>query len=354
MTTRLRVGVAGLGIGQAHLLAYVLDPERFEVVAIAEPDDERRVRGAADWGVAAVATFEELLGLDLDVIDLCTPPALHEAQCLAALTAGVHVICEKPLVSSFDALERLEAAEAAATGRLMPIFQYRFAPGVARLKAVVDAGLCGALRLATAETSWHRGDDYYAAPWRGTWAGEGGGAVFCHGTHAHDLIGHIVGPFTEITGQVATLVNDIETEDTATGFARVADGGLVSMAVTLGSIREITRLRFSFEHLSAESCTEPYEPGNEPWSFDWDTPDRAAQAEEVWSAMPAAASGFAGQLAAFHAAVTGGGELPVTLADARRALELAHGWYTSARRATTVPLPTTTGREGEPYTHHRR
>jgi len=339
--TRLRVGVAGLGIGQAHLLAYVLAPDLFEVVAVAEPDDGRRERAATDWGFPTVATFEELLDLDLDVVDLCTPPALHEAQCVAALAAGRHVICEKPLVATLDALGRLEAAEASAPGRLMPIFQYRFAPGIARMKAAVDAGLCGALRLATAETSWRRGDDYYAAPWRGTFAGEGGGAVFGHGTHAHDLLSWIAGPLTSITGTTATLVNDIETEDTAAGFGTVAAGGVVSMAVTLGSIREITRLRFSFEHVAAESSVEPYEPGNEPWTFDWSSPGRAAEAEALWAAMPEAPSGFGGQLAAFHRAVTEGGDLPVTLADARRALELVTGWYESARTGRTVALPGT-------------
>lgn len=336
--TRLRVGVVGLGIGQAHLLAYVLAPDLFEVVAIADTDPARRERGAADWGVPAVASLDDVLAMDLDVVDLCTPPALHEEQCLAALAAGVHVICEKPLVADLDALARLEAAEAAASGHLMPIFQYRFAPGIARMKAVADAGLCGRLFLATSETSWLRGDDYYAAPWRGTVAGEGGGAVFGHGTHAHDLLSHVAGPLTEITGQVATLVNDVETEDCATGFGRTADGGLVSMAVTLGSIREITRLRFCFEHVTAESALDPYEPGNEPWTFDWATPELAGAAADVWAAMPATPPGFGGQLAAFHAAVTGGGPLPVTLADARRALELVTGWYASAKSGRTVGL----------------
>ena len=77
-------------------------------------------------------------------------------------------------------------------------------------KAVIDAGLGGPLRLATSETSWCRGSDYYSAAWRGTWSGEGGGAVFGHGTHAHDLISYLAGPLTSVTGQVATLVNDIE------------------------------------------------------------------------------------------------------------------------------------------------
>lgn len=337
--TRLRVGVAGVGIGQAHLLAYVLAPDLFEVVALADPDTERRTRAGADWGVPTVVGVEELLALDLDVIDLCTPPALHEQQCIAALAANRHVICEKPLVFSLESLARIEAAATASAGRIMPIFQYRFAPGIARLKAVVEAGLCGPLRLATSETSWLRGADYYAAPWRGTFAGEGGGAVFGHGTHAHDLISWIAGPLVSISGQTATLVNDIETEDTATGFGRTADGGLVSMAVTLGSMREITRLRFSFEHVAAESCTDPYEPGNEPWTFDWDTTQRAAEAEAVWAEMTPRQSGFSGQLAAFHEAVTTDAPLPVTLADARRALELVGGWYESAQTGVSVNLP---------------
>jgi len=328
----------GLGIGQAHLLAYVLAPELFEVVVIADTDEGRRAQAGSDWGVPTVATLDELLDIDLDVVDICTPPEYHEAHCTAALVRGRHVICEKPLVADLDALARLEAAEAAADGRLMPIFQYRFAPGIARMRAFVDAGLVGSLRLATSETSWWRDETYYATPWRGTVAGEGGGAVFGHGTHAHDLLSFIAGPLVRIQGQTATLVNDIETEDCATAFGATADGGLVSMAVTLGSLREITRLRFCFEHVTAESSLDPYEPGNEPWSFDWATPELAARANDVERSLPSSPSGFSGQLAAFHHAVTTDAPLPVTLADARRALELVTGWYESARTGRAVEL----------------
>jgi predicted dehydrogenase len=156
--------------------------------------------------------------------------------------------------------------------------------------------------------------------------------------HGIDAFLYLFGSPENVIARSATLVNDIETEDTATGFGATADGGLVSMAVTLGSIREITRLRFSFEHVSAESCVEPYEPGNEPWTFDWATPELAAEAAAVWTAMPSSPSGFSGQLSAFHAAVTGDGQLPVTLADARRALELVTGWYESARTGRSVAL----------------
>ena len=120
-----------------------------------------------------------------------------------------------------DAGTRFDSAASRAAGRLMPIFQYRYGTGVARLRAAVDAGLCGRLYLATSETAWFRDAAYYSTPWHGTLAGEGGGTVLLHGTHAHDLLTHVAGPLATIQGQVATLVNEIETEDCATAFGTV-------------------------------------------------------------------------------------------------------------------------------------
>ena len=80
--------------------------------------------------------------MDVDIIDICTPPTLHVAQALAALAAGKHVICEKPIAGSLAEVDQLIAAEQAAPGRLMPIFQYRFGNGVQRAKRIVDLGPC--------------------------------------------------------------------------------------------------------------------------------------------------------------------------------------------------------------------
>ncbi len=99
----LRVGVVGMGIGQLHLASWS-EVTGAEVVAIADTDPERRVRAASDWGVAAVESIDQLLGTPIDVLDICTPPALHEEHIVAGLAAGVHVICEKPFVDSLDAI----------------------------------------------------------------------------------------------------------------------------------------------------------------------------------------------------------------------------------------------------------
>ena len=77
----------------------------------------------------------------------------------------------------------------------------------------------------------------------------------------------VLGPPAAVFARTATLVNDIEVEDSAAITFRFPTGALAVMSVSLGSQAEISRHRFSFEHLSAESGTEPYANGAEPWVF---------------------------------------------------------------------------------------
>jgi predicted dehydrogenase len=335
----LRVGVVGMGIGQLHLLSW-LGVEGADAVAFAEPDDARRSKGAADWGIEAVSSLDELLALGVDIVDLCTPPHLHEQQVIRCLEAGAHVICEKPLVDSVAACERLQAAADGAPGRFMPIFQYRFGPGAHQARALVEAGLTGPLYLATAETTWRRGAGYYAeAPWRGTWAGERGGCVLSHAIHNHDLLQWIGGSFTSVHARTAVLVNPVETEDCAVATATTADGGLATMAVTLGAATEASRLRWCFQHVTIESNHEAYDPARGPWTFEFPDPEVAAAAEAVWAALPAQGRQYTGQFQRFVDGLGSDEPPPVTLDDARAALELITGWYHSARTGAVVPLP---------------
>jgi predicted dehydrogenase len=186
-----------MGIGQSHLLSW-LEVDGAAATVFAEIDDAKRDKGQADWRIPGVTSLDELLDPAsphrVDVVDLCTPPSMHEEQIVRCLDAGAHVICEKPLVDSVAACDRLAAvversAAAPARARFMPIFQYRFGEGAARARALIDAGLTGRLFTASASTWWRRGRGYYAeAPWRGTWAGERGGCVLSHAIHNHDLL----------------------------------------------------------------------------------------------------------------------------------------------------------------------
>lgn len=339
----LRVGVVGLGIGQLHLLAW-LEVEGASATVIADTDEPRRTRAARDWGLPAVDSLDAVLDAGVDIVDLCTPPALHEAQIERCLDAGVHVICEKPLVDSVAACDRLRvmADRAGAEGgaRLMPIMQYRFGDGVRRARALVESGLAGRLFTASASTWWRRGPDYYgAAPWRGTWEGERGGTVLTHGIHIHDLLTHIGGPVSEVSALTATRVNDIETEDCAVAVGRTEDGALVTMNVTLGAATESSRLVWCFEHVMIESSTSPYDPAAGPWMFRFPDPDVEAEAERIFASLDDRPPLFVGQFQGFVDSLVGGAPQPVTLDDAARSLELVTAWYRSARTGTVVTLP---------------
>ena len=111
------------------------------------------------------SNFDELLKMDdLDIIDICTPPMVHYPMIVAALDAGKHVICEKPLVGSLAQIDEVIAAEKSAKGKLMPVFQYRFGNGIEQVKKVIDAGIAGKPYVGTVETLWRREADYYSVP----------------------------------------------------------------------------------------------------------------------------------------------------------------------------------------------
>lgn len=341
-TTRppLRVAIVGLGIGGAHADGFRRLPERFEVVVGADPDPER-VRFVTDWlGCAGAATLDEVLARDdVDVVSLATPPFLHRAQIEQCLRAGVDVICEKPLVGSVAEVDELAALEAETGHVVMPIFQYRYGRGLQKLRHLVDAGVTGALHTANVEVSWRRRADYYDNPWRGRWATELGGVLLSHCIHALDMVTYVGGPVVRAFARTATRVNDIETEDTASVSLELADGGFATLSATLGSAVELSRHRFCFEHLSAESNTEPYENHREPWTFAGDT---EADDEAVRAALDEfvpRAELYKGQFERFADARASGGPLPVTLADARAAIELVTACYWSARHHVDVELP---------------
>lgn len=341
MPERIRVAVVGCGIGVYHINAYQSLPELFELVAICDIDRAKAERVAAEHAIPRVTTdLAELCRMDdVEVIDICTPPHLHFAQVQQVLAAGKHAICEKPLVHSLQAVDALITAEAQAGRRVMPIFQYRFGHGLQKLKLLVDSGLAGTPYLATVETAWRRRADYYAVPWRGKWATELGGVLLGHAIHAHDMLCYVLGPIRRVFARTTTRVNPIEVEDCASVSLEMANGALASLSATLGSAVEITRHRFCFSGLVAESNTRPYSNASDPWSFVGDTPELEQQIAAALERFQPLPEGFAGQFLRFYHALRNGGALPVTLADARAALELITAMYASAQTGEDVVLP---------------
>lgn len=338
------VAIIGVGIGRSHLVeGYGPNADKFKVVALCDLNVERMTGVADEFGIERrVTNFDDVLAMDdIDIIDICTPPMLHFPMVMAALKAGKHVICEKPLVGSLAQVDAVMAEEKISKGMLMPVFQYRFGDGVEQAKAIIDAGVAGKPFVGTVETMWRRGPDYYEIPWRGKWATELGGVLMTHAIHQHDMFTYLMGDITRLFGRVATRVNDIEVEDCVTASVELANGALGSFTATLGTAEEITRLFLTFENVTFESDYEAYNPGAKPWKIQPRNPETAAKIEALlkdWQHVP---SRFQTQMARFHDALTGKRPLPVTSADSRRALELVTAFYHSSTTHEDVALPIT-------------
>jgi predicted dehydrogenase len=322
-----------------HVWSFRRMKDRYAVAAVCDLDQAKAAEAAERIG-ADVLTFEQVLERDdIELVDLCTPPSLHLEQITAVLEAGKHAICEKPLVGSLAAADELARIEAASTGHLMPIFQYRFGNGLQKVRALVDAGIAGRAYTSSVEVAWRRRPEYYAVPWRGRWETELGGVLLSQAVHALDMLTYIAGAPAQVFCRVATRVNDIEVEDCAAASLAMADGSLATVSATLGSAQEISRHRFHFEGFAAESGSSAYESSSDPWEITPDDPDSEAAIADVlggWNDRP---EGWWGQFERLADALDSGDAPPVTLADARASLELITALYASARSGEDVVLP---------------
>src|SRR3954451_765086 len=148
MSRRLRVAIAGTGfIGAVHARSARLAGAR--LVGVAASTAGRGERAAEGLGAErSVATAEQLAEApDVDVVHICTPNHLHAPLAHAALAAGKHVVCEKPLaVTAAEAEELVTAAERGGRVATVP-FVYRYNPVVFEARERVATGGLGALRL---------------------------------------------------------------------------------------------------------------------------------------------------------------------------------------------------------------
>ena len=343
---RLNAAIVGCGWvadwhtrdGLVHL------PDLYSVAACCDLDSDRAKQFAARYGIPnALTSFDELLKRpDIDVVSICTPPSLHYEMVLKAVQAEKHVVCEKPLTSSLELADAMiEAAERAKT-RVMPIFQYRFGNGIAKVRHVIQSGLAGKHFVASIDTAKRREADYYSVAWRGRFATELGGVLVTQAIHIHDLVFWLLGPAAAVSAFKTTRVNPIEVEDCAVASLKMADGSLVSLSATLGSARQVARMRFCFENVTFEKMAyddDSSKPGEDPWVVIPKNPEIGRAIEAKMKEVAPQRAWFARQYELLHASIHTGAPLPVELSDARAALELITACYHSNETGRAIELP---------------
>lgn len=337
----INVAIIGAGIGREHLAGYRALPDRFKVTALCDLDTTRAAEATEnDPNIRILNNTSNVMSdPDIDLIDVCLPPHLHLPTVVEALEAGKDTICEKPLARSLAEIDLIRDAIARTGRHVFPVFQYRYGMAFSQLSALMQAGLTGKAFVGSLETHWNRDAEYYAVPWRGTWEGEAGGAILGHAIHAHDLLCHVLGPVSELSAYLDTRVNDIEVDDCAAISMRLESGALATSSVTLGAGADMSRLRFCFEGLTAESGTNPYAPAKDTWRFTARGATRQSDIDHVLKNIDEPHSGFAGFLETVAEAIAGQTGREVTFEDGRRSIELVTAMYMSARDGRGVKLP---------------
>ena len=171
-----------------HSPAYAASMEA-KIVAVVDPTEERR-RIAREClpGVATFSTSEELAErVELDFVDICTPPALHGDPMLDALARGWNVLCEKPLLLDPVELEKVRGLAQENARAVVPVHNWKYAPIIRHATELLRSGAIGPLRRLEIETL--RIHDCAAADpnhpnWRLDPAMAGGGVLMDHGWHA--------------------------------------------------------------------------------------------------------------------------------------------------------------------------
>jgi predicted dehydrogenase len=243
---KLRIGLIGSGfMGKAHAFGYatatrVFDlPYELELHTIADVDDIAAAKAAAALGFSRATPDWRSLVADpaIDVVNITAPNALHKEMALAAIAAGKHVYCEKPLAPlAIEAREMAEAAEAAGV-KTQVGFNYLCNPMLGLAREMIAAGELGEIR-------GYRGvhaEDYMAesaGPFTFRHEPAGGGALADVGSHAlataEFLMSAAAGPITRVMGDCVTMIAErpdgqggkrrVEVDDVGRAFLRFASG----------------------------------------------------------------------------------------------------------------------------------
>lgn len=222
----LLVGCGVVGDVHANALAELAQRGHGHLAGVMDVDRARAEEFGRRWGVPATDLLDEALSWpDARIAHVCTPSGLHAEIGIQAARAGKHVLVEKPVDVTLEAVDRLIQACREARVILSVVSQHRFDPGFQELQAAVRRGGLGGLVLGEARVKWYRGQEYYeSAPWRGTRALDGGGALINQSIHYIDLLLALCGPVERVSAYTATAAHRLEVEDVAAAVLRFRCG----------------------------------------------------------------------------------------------------------------------------------
>jgi len=337
------VVLVGCGrIAQRH--AQLLGEEQIQgarLVAVCDIVAERAQEVAERFGVPAYTDMSEMLEKHQpDLAAILTESGRHAVHAITAARHGVHVMVEKPIALTLsDADEMIETCDRAGV-KLFVIKQNRFNRPVVKLREALEADRFGKLIMGTVRVRWCRPQAYYdQAPWRGTWALDGG-VLTNQASHHVDLLEWMMGQVDSVFAMTRTALVDIEAEDTAAVALRFSNGALGIIEATTATRPK--DLEGSLSILGAEGSVEigGFAVNQmKTWQFTDEEPGDA-EVFEQYSVNPPDVYGFGHRAYYEHvvAALRDGGPNLVDGLEGRRSLELITAIYESVETGQEVQL----------------
>jgi predicted dehydrogenase len=240
----IKIGMIGCGkIAQyRHIPEYATNPN-VKLVGYYDINQKRAADLAVKYGGQAYDSLDALLASDIDAVSVCTPNYAHAEHTLAALKAGKHVLCEKPMAGSIQDCEAMFKAAHQAGRYLMLGHNQRLAKAHVKAKALIESGLIGEL-VTFRTTFFHGGPEKWSIdPGPKTWFFDKKralmGVMADLGIHKTDLIHYLTGQtIVETTAQLTTIDKKyadgklIDVDDNAFCIFRLSGGAVGTMAIS--------------------------------------------------------------------------------------------------------------------------
>lgn len=336
----MKVGIIGTGaIAWKHAQAY--KNIGYRVTACTDRTEERGRKFAEACGAEFTATPKELSQrADVDFLDVCTFPGYR----LAAVELGAkhhkHVLVQKPIAVDLGTAKRMIDLARAAGIQLGVVSQHRFDDSTLFLKRAIDAGRLGRILEADAYVKWYRSKEYYARPVKGSWAGEGGGALITQAIHQADVLLHLAGAIDQVFGYWHLgAVHKIESEDLVCAVMHYASGAT-------GVIQAATALWPGYPERIEIHGTKGSAMVTGDQLTAWDVEDDEGEPAPIShhaksgasDPMAIALAPFERQLTDFGEACKSGRSPASSGVEGYRALELVRGIYTSCDEGRKVQI----------------
>lgn len=333
-------GLIGCGRISKNHLESIKALSGARLVAVSDVKEEALSAAVAKYSCQGYSDYRDLLlNPEVDIINICTESGLHAQIAIDAMKAGKHVLVEKPMAMSLAEADAMIATAQRMGVKLGVVHQNRFNTAIVKLRQALEDSKFGKLTHASAVVRWNRNDEYYLqAPWRGTWA-QDGGCLMNQSIHNIDLLQWMMGPVESLFAYTATNMRNIEAEDLGMVLLKFKNGAL-------GAIEATTTIypKNLEETLSVFGSTGSASIGGiavnkiEIWRFDGEN-ETAVVAQQDKEPPNVYGFGHADIIKDFMEAISENRDPAVSGLEGRKALEIILAVYHSVKYKKEITFP---------------